>query len=140
MGLLSQALKNFFPLNNGDSDFSSSCKIPYFNASNNPYGCVSPSKLASVLGGCEPLKKYFNITMSSGWRSFEVGPVSIVYVYWGQRTAEETLSKESIVFKVNDSVYVMKDAGIYDFDADGDMLKIKTKTSGAYGTHVLNLV
>lgn len=50
MGLLSQALKNFFPLHNGDNDFTSSCKIPYFNASNNPDGCVSPSKLASVLG------------------------------------------------------------------------------------------
>lgn len=60
MGLLSQALKNFFPLNKGDNDFTSSCKIPYFNASNNPYGCVSPSKLASVLGGLLKVKVLFS--------------------------------------------------------------------------------
>lgn len=51
MGSLKAALKAFFPNNNGDTNFSSSCLVPYFDSSQNPKGCVTPSKLASVLGG-----------------------------------------------------------------------------------------
>ena len=50
MGSLKAALKAFFPNNNGDTNFSSSCLVPYFDSSQNPKGCVTTSKLASVLG------------------------------------------------------------------------------------------
>lgn len=49
MGTLKNALTAIFNAN-GDSALTSSMKIPFFNASNVPYGLSSMSALASVLG------------------------------------------------------------------------------------------
>lgn len=101
MGSLKAALKAFFPNNNGDTNFSSSCLVPYFDSSQNPKGCVTPSKLASVLGESN------GISVSSSDNANNMLSPGLIYRWGGSEPVNVPSAYASLIgYKTGTTSYV----------------------------------